>query len=140
MAAKQTTLPISQTLDSIIIGELWRSADQQAVAHFLFEFVLCPTVAALAERHFVPLFGLVIIADLCKFLAVPHRFYAVLKDVADVGILESIETAHCDRAVVMNRHRFVKCGTWKSFFLRFHIWKGAILEQKPDADTVHNTA
>ena len=34
-------------------------------------FVLCPAVAALAERHFVPLSRLVIVAGLGEFLAVP---------------------------------------------------------------------
>ena len=103
-------------------------------------FVLRPAVAAGAERHFLPLSGLVIVADFGEFLAVPHRLYALVEHVADIGALEAVEAADRHRAVIMHRQRLIQSRARQALLRRLHIREGAVLEQQVDAHAIDQAA
>src|SRR5262249_26726303 len=63
--------------------------------------------AALAERHFVPLPGLVVVARLGERLALPDFLDALLEHVAHVGGAHTVEAAQAHAAVVVHRHGLV---------------------------------
>src|SRR5262249_25523884 len=112
------------------------AADEEPVADLVFKFVLRPAVAALAEWDFVPLAGLMIVADLCKGFALPHLFHSTLENVADVSVPKPVETADRDGAVIVNRHRVIEHGTRQSCRRRHHARVGTVLEYQADANTV----
>ena len=69
MAAEQIALPTREPANQIVVDIFRRASDQETVFDFFGVFVLSPTVASLAERDFVPLRGLVIVAGLGEDLA-----------------------------------------------------------------------
>src|SRR6266540_6002824 len=71
VAAEQVALPTREPANQIVVDIFRRASDQETVFDFFGVFVLSPAVASLAERDFVPLCGLVIVAGLGEFLAMP---------------------------------------------------------------------
>src|SRR5215510_4722286 len=72
VAAEQIALPTREPANQVVVDVFRRASDQKTVFDFFGVFVLSPAVASLAERHFVPLRSLVIVAGLGKFLALPN--------------------------------------------------------------------
>src|SRR5262249_13287196 len=110
VAAQEVAGPAPKAIDPLIVGVFRRAADQRAVLDLFAVLVLGPGVAALAERHFVPLFGLVVVARLGELLAVPDFLHALLEHVAHVGSTHAVEAAQAHAAVVVHRHRLVDHG------------------------------
>src|SRR6478609_8774026 len=123
MAAEQRPFPVLQTRDAIVIRELRRATDQKAVTDFFFIFVLGPTIAVGAKRDFLPLSGLMVVANLGELLAIPHSLYTLLEHVAHIGALESIEATDRHSAVVMYGQGLVEGRAGQSLFRWFHIRK-----------------
>src|SRR6185437_7216554 len=133
VAAEQVALPVPDALDRVVIGVFGRAADEEPVAHLLLILVLRPAIARLAERHFVPLSGLVIVARLGKFLAMPHGADAVLEDIAHVGCAQPIEAAEPDAAVVMDGHGLVDDRAGDALGWLGHLREFAVLEDNAHA-------
>src|SRR5262249_3259203 len=85
-------LPTRKPADQIVIDIFRRTSDQETVLDFLAILVLSPAVASLAERNFVPLCSLVIVAGLGEFLALPDFAHALFEDVAHIGCSHPVET------------------------------------------------
>src|SRR4051812_18995729 len=107
MSAEQIACPVFQTLDRVVIHIFGRAADQEAVAYLFRVFVLSPAIAGFAERHFVPLLGLMVVARLRKFLALPNLPHTLLKDIAHISGSKPVEAAQAHAAVMMDRHALV---------------------------------
>src|SRR6516162_4793084 len=135
VAAEQIALPTREPANQIVVDVFWRAPDQETVFDFFAIFVLSPAVASLAERDFVPLCGLVIVAGLGEFLALPDFAYALFEDVAHVGCPHPIETAQAYAAVVVHRHGLVNNGAGHALGRLDHVGEGAVLEH--DAGSHH---
>src|SRR5262245_24935595 len=72
VAAEQIALPTREPTDQIVVDIFRRASDQKTVFDLFGVFVLGPAVASLAKRDFVPLRGLMIVAGLSEFLALPN--------------------------------------------------------------------
>src|ERR1700720_3321798 len=72
VAAEKIAFPARKPIDQVVVDVLRRFANEQAVPDFFAVFVLRPAIASLAERNLIPLLGLMIIAGLRKFLALPY--------------------------------------------------------------------
>src|SRR3989442_2314205 len=107
VAAEQIALPTREPANQVVVHIFRRTPDQKTVFDFFGVFVLRPAVASLAERDFVPLRGLVIIAGLGEFLAMPDLTHVLFEYVTHVGCPHSIETAQPHAAVVVDRHGLV---------------------------------
>src|SRR5215471_3829964 len=107
VAAEQIALPTREPANQIIVDIFRRTSDQKPAFDFFGVFVLSPAVTSLAERDFVPLCGLVIVAGLGKFLAMPDLTHALFEHVTHVGCPYSVETAQPYAAVVVHRHGLV---------------------------------
>src|SRR5215813_7499038 len=81
VAAKQIALPTRQPANQIVVDIFRRAPDQKTVFDFFGVFVLGPAVASLAERDFVPLCGLVIVAGLGELLTMPDIAHALFEHV-----------------------------------------------------------
>src|SRR6266542_6468139 len=84
VAAEQIALPTREPANQIVVDIFRRAPDQKTVFDFFGVFVLRPAVASLAERNFVPLCGLVIVAGLGEFLAMPDVAYVPFEHVPHV--------------------------------------------------------
>ena len=93
MAAEQIALPTRQPANQIVVDIFRRAPDQKTVFDFFGVFVLGPAVASLAERDLVPLRGLVIVAGLGEFLAMPDFAHVLFEHDTHVGCPHSVETA-----------------------------------------------
>src|SRR5262249_34023966 len=93
---------------------------------------------SLAERDFVPLCGLVIVAGLGEFLAVPDFTHVFFEHVTHVGCTHSVETAQAYTAVVVHRHGLVDNCTGHAFGRLDHVGEGAVLEYDPSSHHVDN--
>src|SRR5262245_63626163 len=91
MVSEQPPLPITQASNAVVVGILRRAPDEEAIAHLLIECMLSPAVAILAERDFVPLLRLMIIARLGELLALPHRRDALFEDIAHTGRQKTVQ-------------------------------------------------
>src|SRR6516165_5167524 len=98
VASKQIPLPTREPANQIVVDIFRRAPDQKAVFDFFGVLVLGPAVASFAERDFVPLCGLVIIAGLGEFLALPDVAHALFEHVTHVGCPHSVETAQAHAA------------------------------------------
>src|SRR5437763_3515858 len=103
VSAQKDALPVTDAIDCVVVGVFGRTADQKAVPDLLLVLVLRPAVARFAERHFVPLAGLVVVACFRKFLAVPYGADAVLEYIAHIGLAYAVEAAHPHAAVMVYR-------------------------------------
>src|ERR1700730_15168821 len=99
VATEEIALPTREPADQIVVDIFRRTSDQETVFDFFGVFVLSPAVASLAERHFVPLRGLVIVSSLGEFFAMPDFIHVLFEYVAHVGRPHSVETAQPDTAV-----------------------------------------
>src|SRR5439155_15722310 len=102
VATEEAALPVLEAIDLVVVRELRGAADEDAVANLFLIVVLHPPVARLAERNFVPLARLVIIAGLRQFFTVPHALDTVLENVPHGGRPEAIEAAESHRSVVVD--------------------------------------
>src|SRR5262249_41618644 len=107
VAAEQIALPTREPANQVVVDVFWRAPDQKTVFDFFGVFVLSPAVASLAERDFVPLRSLVIVAGLGKFLALPNFLDAFVEYIAHVGCPHPVETAQPHAAVIVHRHGLV---------------------------------
>src|SRR5262249_19949439 len=82
MSAEQIALPTREPANQIVVDIFRGASDQETIFDFFGVFVLSPAVASLAERDFVPLCGLVIVAGLGEFLAMPDFAHAPFEYVA----------------------------------------------------------
>src|SRR5215475_10534071 len=101
VAAEQIALPTREPANQIVIYIFRRTSDQKTVLYFLGILVLSPAVASLAERDFVPLRGLMIVAGLGEFLALPDFLDAFVEYIAHVGCPHPVKTAQPHAAVVV---------------------------------------
>src|SRR5262249_50867422 len=102
VAAEQIAFPTREPADQIVVDIFGRASDQKTVFDFFGVFVLSPAVASLAERDFVPLCGLVIVAGLGEFLAMPDLAHVLFEHVTHVGCPYPVETAQPHAAVVVH--------------------------------------
>src|SRR5262249_55198566 len=93
VAAEQIALPTRKPANQIVVDIFRRTSDQETVFDFFGVFVLRPAVASLAERDFVPLCGLMIVAGLSEFLALPNLLDAFVEYIAHVGGTHAVKTA-----------------------------------------------
>src|SRR6516225_3290832 len=93
VTTEEIALPTREPADQIVIDVFRRTSDQKTIFDFFGVFVLSPAVASLAERNFVPLCGLVIVAGLGELLAVPDFIHVFFEHVPHVGCAHSVETA-----------------------------------------------
>src|SRR5215469_11098675 len=107
VAAEQIALPTREPANQVVIDVFRRTPDQKTVFDFFGVFVLRPAVASFAERNFVPLCGLVIVAGLGELLAMPNFLDAFVEYIAHVGGTHPVETAQPHAAVVVHRHGLV---------------------------------
>src|SRR5262249_55027560 len=128
VAAEQIALPTREPANQVVVDIFRRAADQEAVFDFFGVFVLSPAVASLAERDFVPLCGLVIVAGLGELLAVPDFTHVFFEHVPHVGRAHSVETAQAYAAVVVHRHGLVNNGAGHALGRLDHVREGAVLE------------
>src|SRR6516225_8662090 len=135
VATEEIALPSREPADQIVIDIFRRASDQQTVPDFLGILILSPAVASLAERDFVPLCGLVIVAGLGEFLTVPDFAHALFEDVAHVGRPHPVETTQAYAAVVVHRHGLVDNGAGHALGRLDHVGEGAVLEH--DAGSHH---
>src|SRR2546430_15797540 len=110
VAAEQIAFPTREPANQVVVDIFRRAPDQETVFDFFGVFVLSPAVASLAERDFVPLCGLVIVAGLGEFLAMPDFTHVFFEHVTHVGCTHSVETAQAYTAVVVHRHGLVNNG------------------------------
>src|SRR5262249_32791349 len=136
VAAQQVAGPAREPVDQVVVGVLRRTADQHAVLDLFRVLVLRPAVATLAERDFVPLSGLVIVAGLGVLLAVPHLLHARLEYVAHVGGAHAVEAAQPHAAVIVHRNGLVDHRAGYSLGWLDHVREGAVLEHDAHADDV----
>src|SRR5262249_30017685 len=107
VTAEQIALPTREPANQVVVDVFRRTPDQKTVFDFFGVCVLSPAVASLAERDFVPLRGLVIVAGLGEFLALPDFAHVLFEHVTHVGCPHSVETAQPHAAVVVHRHGLV---------------------------------
>src|SRR5215471_3503013 len=128
VAAQQIALPTREPANQVVVDIFRRAPDQKTVFDFFGVFVLGPAVASLAERDFVPLRGLMIVAGLGEFLAMPNLLDAFVEYIAHVGCPHSVETAQPHAAVVVHRHGLVDNGAGHALGRLDHIRESAVLE------------
>src|SRR6516225_5509272 len=138
VAAEQIALPTRQPANQIVVDIFRRAPDQKTVFDFFGVFVLGPAVASLAERNFVPLCGLVIIAGLSEFLALPNLLDAFVEYIAHVGSAYAVETAQPYAAIVVHRHGLVDNRAGHALGRLDHVGEGAILEHDASSHHVDN--
>src|SRR5262249_28123918 len=114
--------------NQIIVNIFRRTSDQQTVFDFFGVFVLGPAVASLAKRDFVPLRGLMIVAGLSEFLALPNLLDAFVEYIAHVGGTHAVETAQSYAAVVVYRHCLVDDRAGHALGRLDHVGESAVLE------------
>src|SRR5262245_22250543 len=85
VAAEQIALPTREPANQIVVDIFRRAPDQKTIFDFFGVFVLGPAVASLAERDFVPLYGLVIVAGLSEFFARQDLLDFFVEYIAHVG-------------------------------------------------------
>src|SRR5262249_39051857 len=100
--AEQIALPTREPANQIVVDIFRRASDQKTAFDFFGVFVLSPAVASFAERDFVPLCGLVKVAGLGEFLALPDFAHVLFEYVAHVGCPHPVETAQAYAAVVVH--------------------------------------
>src|SRR5215475_14860620 len=93
VTAEQIALPTREPANQIVVDIFRRASDQKTAFDFFGVFVLSPAVASFAERDFVPLCGLVIVAGLGEFFAMPDFADVLFEHVTHVGCPHSVETA-----------------------------------------------
>src|SRR5262249_5128206 len=128
VAAEQIALPTRQPANQIVVDIFRRAPDQKTVFDFFGVFVLGPAVASLAERNLVPLCGLVIVAGLSEFLALPNLLDAIVEYVAHVGSAYAVETTQPYAAIVVHRHGLVDDRAGHALGRLDHVGESAILE------------
>src|SRR5215831_3090643 len=139
VAAEQIALPTREPANQIVVNIFRRPSDQKTIFDFFGVFVLSPAVASLAERDFVPLCGLVIVAGLGEFLTMPDLTHVLFEYVTHVGCPHSIETAQPHAAVVVHRHGLVDNRAGHALGRLDHVGEGAVLEYDPCSHHVDNT-
>src|SRR5215468_10817983 len=107
VATEQIALPTREPANQIVVDIFRRTPDQKTVSDFFGVFVLGPAVASLAERDFVPLRSLVIVAGLSEFLALPNLLDAFVEYIAHVGGAYAVDTPQPYAAIVVHRHGHV---------------------------------
>src|SRR5262249_12552078 len=135
VAAEQIALPTRKPANQVVVDIFRRTSDQKTVFDFFAVFVLSPAVASLAERDFVPLCGLMIVAGLGEFLALPNLLDAFVEYIAHVGSAYAVETAQPYAAIVVHRHGLVDNRAGHALGRLDHIGESAILEH--DASSHH---
>src|SRR5262245_30182270 len=136
VAAEQIALPTREPANQVVVDIFRRTSDQETVFDFFGVFVLGPAVASLAERDFVPLCGLMIVAGLGEFLAMPDLAHAPFEHIAHVGRAHSVEAAQPHAAVIVHRHGLVNDRTRHTLGRLDHVGEGAILEHDPGSHYV----
>src|SRR5262249_34907167 len=84
--------------------------------------------ASLAERDFVPLRGLVIVAGLSEFLTLPNLLDAFVEYIAHIGGTYAVETAQPYAAIVVHRHGLVDDRAGHALGRLDHVGESAVLE------------
>src|SRR5262249_17235398 len=135
VAAQQIALPTREPANQVVVDIFRRAPDQKTVFDFFGVFVLSPAVASFAERNFVPLRGLVIVAGLVEILAMPDFAHALFEHVTHVGWPHAVETAQPYAAVVVHRHGLVDNRAGHALGRLDHIRESAVLEY--DASSHH---
>src|SRR5262249_41074628 len=138
VAAEQIALPTREPANQIVVDIFRRTPDQETVFDFFGVFVLGPAVTSLAERDFVPLGGLVIVAGLGEFLAIPDLAHALFEHVTHVGCPHAVETARPYAAVVVQWHGLVDDRAGHALGRLDHVGEGAVLEHDPGSHHVDN--
>src|SRR5215470_1607001 len=138
VAAEQIALPTREPANQIVVDIFRRPSDQETIFDFFGVFVLSPAVASFAERDFVPLCGLVIVAGLGEFLAMPDFAHALFEHVTHVGCPHSVETAQPYAAVVVHRHGLVDNRAGHALGRLDHVGEGAVLEYDASSHHVDN--
>src|SRR5215469_1861577 len=128
VTTEEIALPTRESADQIVIDVFRRASDQKTIFDFFGVFVLSPAVASLAERDFVPLCGLVIVAGLGEFLTVPDLTHVLFEYVAHVGCPHPVETAQAYAAVVVHWHGLVDNRAGHPLGRLDHVGEGAVLE------------
>src|SRR5262245_45130002 len=128
VAAEQIALPTREPANQIVVDIFRRAPDQKTIFDFFGVFVLGPAVASLAERDFVPLCGLVIVAGLSEFLALPDLLDAFVEYIAHVGGAYAVETAQPYAAIVVHRHGLVDDRAGHALGRLDHVGESAVLE------------
>src|SRR5262249_26988012 len=93
VAAQQIALPTREPANQVVVDIFRRAPDQKTVFDFFGVFVLSPAVASFAERNFVPLRGLVIVAGLGEFLALPDVAPTLFEHLTHFLSAHSVQTA-----------------------------------------------
>src|SRR5262245_4951146 len=128
VAAQQIALPTREPANQIVVDVFRRASNQKTVFDFFGVFVLSPAIASFAERDFVPLRRLVIVAGLGEFLALPNFLDAFVEYIAHVGCPHPVETAQPHAAVVVHRHGLVDNRAGHALGRLDHVGESAALE------------
>src|SRR5262245_15967076 len=128
VAAEQIALPTREPANQVVVDIFRRAPDQKTVFDFFGVFVLSPAIASFAERDFVPLRSLVIVAGLGKFLALPNFLDAFVEYIAHVGCPHPVETAQPHAAVIVHRHGLVDNRAGHALGRLDHVRESAVLE------------
>src|SRR5215831_10531510 len=139
VAAEQIALPTREPANQVVVDIFRRTPDQKTVFDFFGVFVLSPAVASFAERDFVPLCSLVIVAGLGEFLAMPDFAHVLFEYVTHVGCPHSVETAQPYAAVVVHRHGLVDNRAGHALGRLDHVGEGTVLEHDPCSYHIDNT-
>src|SRR5262245_35045959 len=138
VAAEQIALPTREPANQVVVDVFRRTPDQKTIFDFFGVFVLRPTVASLAERDFVPLRGLVIVAGFGEFLALPDFAHVLFEHVTHVGCPHPVETAQPYATVVVHRHRLIDNRAGYALGRLGHVGESAVLEHDPGSHYVDN--
>src|SRR5262245_24789714 len=138
VAAEQIALPTREPAKQVVVDIFRRAPDQKTVYVYFGVFVLSPAVASFAERDFVPLCGLVIVAGLGELLAMPDFAHVLFEHVTHVGCPHSVETAQPHAAVVVHRHGLVDNRAGHAHGWLDHVGEGAVLKHDPGSHHVDN--
>src|SRR5262245_35482218 len=138
VTAEQIALPTRKPANQIVVDIFRRASDQKTVFDFFGVFVLSPAVASLAERDFVPLCGLMIVAGLSESLALPNLLDAFVEYIAHVGGTHAIKTAQSYAAVVVYRHSLVDDRAGHALGRLDHVGESAVLEYDASSHYIHN--
>src|SRR5262249_35136331 len=135
VAAEQIALPTREPANQVVVDIFRRTPDQKTIFDFFGVFVLRPAVASFAERDFVPLRSLVIVAGLGEFLALPNFLDAFVEYIAHVGGTHAVKAAQPHAAVVVYRHSLVDDRAGHALGRLDHVGESAVLEH--DASSHH---